>query len=758
MPMDERANILIVDDLPEKLLAFSTVLEELGENVVTVGSGRDALREVLERDFAVILLDVNMPDMDGFETASLLRAYRRTEKTPIVFITAYADDVEAIRGYALGAVDYISSPFVPEILRSKVKVFVDLHRMNRKLIQYAAEREAVALANAQRAAAEHASRRANLLSQASRALTRSLDTVSIIEQLLHVCVPDVADAAIVTVIEPNASVSPDITGGAATPQPNSAEARAVAVPTHASRVARLQQWPGHTGAAAGESDRANQRAPVEATAPERIIAQEKLHRATEHVLRTLEPAWLDEWDEPLPAADASNAAMPSPDGMNRAAVASRCVLPLFTGARPFGSLLLCFDAHRDISDGAWIGAEITSRASIAFENAALFDALRNTDRRKSEFLAMLAHELRNPLAPIRNAVHLLRTSGVQDPTVRWARDLIDVQVQHMVRLVEDLLDISRIEHGRVTLRRERLALDTVIGRAVDASRPHLDERKHHFRLVAGATQAVLDGDIVRLAQVVSNLLNNAAKFTPPGGNVTLSTSFDDGMLSLSVQDDGDGIDAAFLPHVFDLFAQADAQPGRVQGGLGIGLTLVRHLVQLHGGSVECFSEGPGKGARFVVQLPAQIATPTDESDDNVVSLRNSGRVLVVDDLTASADSLAAVLELHGHSVQTASDGETAMRQMDTFMPDVVLLDIGLPDVSGVDVARWIRAQPRFEDVTIIALTGYGRDEDRARTRKAGVDHHLVKPADINTMLELIASRRPASGARKPASGAQGSSA
>jgi CheY-like chemotaxis protein len=308
-----------------------------------------------------------------------------------------------------------------------------------------------------------------------------------------------------------------------------------------------------------------------------------------------------------------------------------------------------------------------------------------------------------------------------------------------VRIVEDLLDVSRIARGTVALRTAPVSLSVVIGRAVETSRPHFIRRSQTLVCDEGAVDAVIDGDVVRLAQIVSNLLNNASKFTPQGGHISLSTRFADGVASITVADDGLGIDAAFLPHVFDLFAQADASLHRSLGGLGIGLTLVRHLAQLHGGSVECSSAGLGKGTEFVVRLPGATAERTSPALAPVVHLnrRVATRVLVVDDLVASAESLEALLTIHGYVVRCAHDGESALRLAEAMTPDVVVLDIGLPDMTGYELARSLRETSACAQSLLIALSGYGQEEHIRRATEAGVDHYLVKPADPSALLDLI---------------------
>jgi two-component system CheB/CheR fusion protein len=372
-------------------------------------------------------------------------------------------------------------------------------------------------------------------------------------------------------------------------------------------------------------------------------------------------------------------------------------------------------------------------------------ALIEADRRKDEFLAMLAHELRNPLAPIRNASQLLKRLGPPVPELQWARDVIDRQAEHLGRLVDDLLDVSRITQGKITLRKEKVDLIGAIGRALEACRPLIDARGQRLNVSLPDSALPVEGDPTRLTQVVANLLNNAAKFTPEGGLIWLTAESVAGEVVLRVRDTGAGIAADLLPHVFDLFRQADRSLDRSQGGLGVGLTLVRSLLDLHGGSVEAFSEGPEQGSEFVVRLPAlatqelpRPAAPVTASD---VRPTAAYRILVVDDNVDSAESIGLLLELNAHHVRLAHDGPTALEVATSFRPEVIVLDIGLPGMDGYEVARRLRSGSATRDVLLIALTGYGQAEDRLRSHAAGFDHHLVKPVDTDLLQDLIASQR-----------------
>ena len=668
----EKANILVVDDLQEKHIVFRSILEELGENIVSARSGKEALRYILEMEFAVILLDVNMPDIDGLETASLIRHYKKSAQTPIVFITAYVDELQAKRGYALGAVDYIPSPVVPEVLRSKVRVFVELWRMNRQLQVRAAEREALARSEAARASAEEAIHRADYLAEVSQLLSRSLDMDPTIQALLDLSVPMLGDQALLAQVDSEGNV----------------------VRSHGTAGADMDSLP------------------------------EEVRQALKRAVSTRQ-------------------LQVSKQGEQGAALC-----PLVLGGRVRGVLVLLGKPQQFDGARLALAREVADRASIAMENARLYTAVQEADRRKNEFLAMLAHELRNPLAPIRNAVHIMQGKEVAAPTLQWARDVISRQADHMARLIDDLLDVSRIVQGKVAVKPEKLHLSTLIERSVEASSPRLGAREQVLDVVLPKENIELQGDSVRLSQVLSNLINNASKFSPLHSRIRLEAGFRDGELQISVKDQGAGIAPEFLPHMFDLFAQADQSLDRSQGGLGIGLTLVKHLVELHGGRVWAASEGLGKGAEVSLALPAQVGSEAAEplppvAHRSAPAQAGASRILVVDDLQASAETLLTLLEMEGFQVRMAHDGQEALSIAREFRPYVVLLDIGLPGMNGFEVAHGLRNPEESREALLIALTGYGEAESRIRSAQAGFDFHMVKPADVNLLLAMLANPQEA---------------
>jgi signal transduction histidine kinase len=385
------------------------------------------------------------------------------------------------------------------------------------------------------------------------------------------------------------------------------------------------------------------------------------------------------------------------------------------------------------------------------------EALRIVDRRKDEFLATLAHELRNPLAPIRNALYLMQAPGSDARIAAEARAIIDRQVRQMVRLVDDLLEVSRITTGNLALRRERVDLRVVASAALETVEPIVRERGHRLTVDLPPAGLTIDADPTRLAQVFLNLLNNAAKFTPPGGRIEFSVEVKDGEMIARVRDDGVGIAADMLDPIFEMFAQADRSLERTTSGLGVGLSLSRRLIELHGGRLEAFSEGPGKGSEFVIHLPAMPAAPRPLEapsrpggsggrfgvlrETGAPALRPSGegktRVLVVDDNRDFADTLSRMLRSLGHEVRVEYDGLAGLAAARTFRPDIAFLDIGMPGLNGYDLARRLRAFPSTSGIVLIAVTGWGKASDRDQSREAGFDEHVVKPLEIERLQSIL---------------------
>ena len=390
----------------------------------------------------------------------------------------------------------------------------------------------------------------------------------------------------------------------------------------------------------------------------------------------------------------------------------------------------------------WVGVVIDIDAQKRSE-----EALRTTDRRKDTFLAVLAHELRNPLAPMRNALELLKRSEANPTINQRARGTMERQLSHMVRLVDDLLDLSRINRDKLELQKQPVALSDVVSQAVETVRPLISEARHELTIDLPPEQLHLNADTVRLSQAFSNLLNNACKYTDPGGRISLTAAHQDGHVVVSIRDNGMGIPSELSPKIFDMFTQADNALDRQHGGLGIGLALVKRLVEMHEGEVSAGANPAGEGSEFLVRLPLMIVPESNESSTPHSSGQTPAatplRVLVVDDNRDSAETLSMLLELMGNEISVAYDGEQALAIANEIKPDVVLLDIGLPKMNGYEVARQIRNEPWGSNPILVAITGWGQTEDKDLSRESGFDHHLVKPVDHDHLIKLIQKRQSA---------------
>ena len=693
----DRANILIVDDRPDKILVYKTLLEELDQNLYTAASGDEALRQVLERDFALILLDVNMPGLDGLETASLIRARKKSAHTPIILVTAdYGDELRMSQAYSLGAVDYIASPVVPEILRAKVRVFVELYLLAEQAKRQVQERITLAEEKAAREAAERASRRLAFLAEASGALATSLDLDATLRELSHLLVPRFVEVCLVSL----------------GPGDGHPERHEMTWSTNDPDMPLL-------------------------TASMLEIADPAVSEAIARVRTFGKPEMIERDPDGPPASR-----IPLPRGLTAHTL---MFVPLLVRGRKLGTLTLGLESasRRFDPDTSAMITELAARAAASIDNALLFRKVQDEDQRKNEFLAMLAHELRNPLAPISNAVHILRVSGPDPDKLAWARELIARQLKQLVRLVDDLLDVSRITRGKIELKIEAVDVAQVAAAAIETSRPNIDGNRHTLSIQLPGEPLHVRGDFARVSQILSNLVNNAAKYTPKGGRISLSAAREGDMVTFRVRDSGVGIPPEFLANIFDPFTQVDRTLARSHGGLGIGLTLVRRLVEMQHGSVAAKSEGRNRGSEFTVWLPVANGSEPGpgEAPPREAASPAGLRVLVVDDNRDVADSTASVMRMNGCEVHVAYDGKAALESVQRLRPDAVLLDIGLPTIDGYLVAEHIRAQPQNGRTMIVAVSGYGQEQDRVRSKSVGFDYHVVKPIDPSVLAALVGSWR-----------------
>ena len=684
----DRVNILVVDDLPSQRLTIEVSLAELGENVMCLPSGREALKFLLDNDAAVILLDVNMPGLDGFETATLIRQRPRTANTPIIFLTADPDEMQAARGYALGAVDYVISPFLPEVLRTKVKVFVTLSRANERLRREAEQRVELAREQTARATAEEQSRRLRVLVEAGGVLTRSLDGSGFELELLRLFVPLLADQA-----------------GIAFPEngPHRGPPTWIHAPNNGS-----------------EPLAASRAIPHELVAPVESVL-------TTGVAQTI----------------------PGSNGGGSAGI----VMPLGVHGQLYGAL-----AVARLGSGQPYSKEdvellelIAGRTAVALENRRLYRELQERDRRKDEFLATLSHELRNPLGAITTAAQVLQMTVISDGPATHASQVIARQSLHLARIVDDLLEVSRVTAGRIRLSLQPLDLKDVVKRAVDAMRA--SGRLDPYQVVVTGESVMVEADLARVEQVITNLLVNAVKYTDPGGRIAVQIAAEDDRAVVRVSDTGIGISPELLPNLFEVFVQGRQALDRADGGLGIGLALVRKLIELQGGTVEALSPGAGQGSTFVVRLPRLRNTSERLMKEDANRKPGSAlTVLVVDDNADVRDMLRTLLELGGHKIHEAANGPQAVQKAMDIDPHIALVDLGLPGFDGFEVARRLRKDPRTRGMLLVAVTGYGMADDQRKSSEAGFDAHVVKPVTPERLDEILAlaSRRASISAAREA--------
>jgi signal transduction histidine kinase len=698
---DDKVSILIVDDKPEKLLSLEVVLEELGQKIVRAYSGREALRALLNQDFAVILLDVNMPGMDGFETASLIRQRQSTEHIPIIFITAFGDENHSSRGYQLGAVDYIQTPVLPEVLKTKVAVFVDLYRKTEQ-VQRQAQWQQRRAAQLQKLAA------ASLAINSALSIEKMLQTVTDTAREL------VGSHQAITLL---------------VLEPGSDHQHPPRTQSFASFSEKYAKW-------------RDQRLDLDLIATTVVARSHAASRLTEVELRA-HPDWEIVSGVRLP---------PVHGGMLAAPLVSRAGVNL-------GVIYLCdrYEGQFTHDDEA-ILTQLAQMTSIAVENT-FYAEERETNRIKDEFLSTLSHELRTPLNAILGWTQLLRL-GQLDAETGHAVEVIERNARAQARLVEDLLDVSRVTSNKLQLNTRPMNFSVVAAAAVDGIRPTAEEKQLilDYQRIDGADDRI-EGDPDRLQQVVWNLLSNAVKFTPPGGRVEARLDCagpDSGAVRLRITDSGRGISPAFLPYVFDRFRQADSTSTRSQGGLGIGLTIVRRIVELHGGTVQAESSGEGMGSTFTVQLPTGAASGAaggarppavrhapGESPAEATDLAQV-RVLVVDDESDARDVVAQILRHSGAVVETAACVREALAAISRARPDVIVSDVAMPDQDGYDLVRILRemSDGQTNMIPTLALTAYAREEDRIRCLSAGFQAHVAKPVDPTELCAVVAHLAP----------------
>lgn len=713
MAINEETRILVVDDMPDKLMSIRVVLEELKQQIVCVSSGREALRALLEHEFAVVLLDVNMPEMDGFETASLIRKRKRSEHVPIIFLTAYDDEQRRWQSYSLGAVDFIPTPVIPEVLRAKVAVFVDLFRKTEQIKRQAVQEVILAREHAARTAAEKSNRHLSFLAKASNDLGQSLDFDATIETLLHLPVPLLCDATLL-ILAGALSNERHVDYGATLLSSESLDS---------------QCEPQHTWH--------RQHCSLDSLSDSFRSIVEEVFSGREKSQIYHGPTFVD-------------------DEADLGAFSQNVLMPLVARGRTFG--VLCLKNVRQEQgqqEDLVLAHELAVRGGIALDNARLHREIQVGNQRKDEFLAMLGHELRNPLAAISNALSVMElmdgdSSGREYPDE--IQSVLNRQVKQMNRLIDDLLDVSRITSGKVQLRKEVIDLRTVLERAVATCRSFVKERQQHLHVDVEGEPLLVFADAARMEQVITNLLTNAAKYSEPASEIWLFAGKEDCNVQIDVRDTGLGIPADLLHKIFDLFVQGERSLDRSQGGLGIGLTLVRSLVELHGGRVSVASGGPRKGSHFSISLPALTKTTTADSTANTClqdraesssltcSHDTSKRILVIEDNVDVAATFEQLLRSVGYEVHVAHDGMKGLADAKRLVPDIIFVDIGLPAMDGLAIARDLRSSPLFQKITLVALTGYGQPDDRRRTLEAGFNHHLIKPVpmeELNKLLDLL---------------------
>ena len=817
-------NILIVDDEPRNLTVLETLLDNPSYRLVRACSADEALLALVTDQYALLILDACMPEMTGFELARIIKSRKKTAGIPIIFLTSYYNENQhVVEGYGTGAVDYLHKPVNAATLRSKVAVFAELHRKGRELLE---ANLALAQANIaldtevqERRIAELQLRELNAaldrsVTERTRALSASDARLRLATDAVGLGIWSWQPATDVWIwenewfgsVHANVNETPRSAALIASDFVHADDRAAFLQAVKAAAqhgelhfegclrsgdghrhfvefIGKRSTEPGGEGHLMGTARDISERRKAEDTLRERERFLSTVTAAAHIGLAVVDPGDvyryanaaysqmldLDPEDltgRPVQGVLGAQWAQAKPR-LARAFAGERVSYEISLGPaapggppRHFGVFHEPHLDPQDVATVALVVVEITELKQLESE-------LRDADRRKDEFLATLAHELRNPLAPVRNAVQILHLMDQPTRELAWAREVIERQVRVMARLIDDLMDVSRINQGRIELRREPVELSKVLEWALEASKPQIDEFGHRLVLDLPPKPVMLDADLTRLSQVFMNLLTNAAKYTDGGGLIEMRAQLTGCEVEVRVKDNGIGMPADALNNVFVMFAQTEDAVARSRGGLGIGLSLAKRLIEMHGGRIEARSSGPGRGSEFVVCLPTLSAAQMAVLAPNAPNAPNASRtlngppgipaapsaaggrmlrILVVDDNRDGADTLAALLTMIGHEVHTAYDGEEGVRAAAQFGPQVMLLDIGLPKLSGYDVCRRIRQAPQGQAITVIAMTGWGDTEARRKVTEAGFNAHLVKPVDETLLLSMLAELSPSPGA------------
>ncbi|MGZ8291665.1 MAG: response regulator [Telluria sp.] len=799
MKIQPPINILLVNSQLSIFPNLEAILADTGASLYRAASLQEALEQVLNHDFAVILLGLAPASHDGLDTAKRLREQPRSRAVPIIFLApSGADDFPFEEAFALGAVDYLGEPVNPAVLRAKVSLFADLHGKTVRIAELEdAESERAGLLREVQAAGD---RMTEIFAQAPAfmAVLSGPDHVFelVNEHFLQLVgkrelvgmkakqvFPELEGQGFFDIVDKVYATGLPFFG---TNLPIVLQRQPDAPPEERFMdlvYMALRDADGNiTGILVHGVDQTH-RALAEAAQAESqhqlLLASEEL-RASEERYRTLFESvdqgfciiemMLDPAGNPVDYRFLEmNRMFESQTGLvNVINKTARELVPDLSSFwfDTYGKVAITgepvrfeseakemhrwFDVYAvrvgdpDSKKVALLFSDITARKQSEADLRRLAAEMSEADRRKTEFLATLAHELRNPLAPIRSGLGVLRLAGDNPEAVVRIREMMDRQVTQMVRLIDDLLDIARISGGKLDLQMERVDLKDVLSGAVETSLPLVEAGKHVLNLDITDHLLPVHVDVTRIGQVIANLLNNAAKYTPAGGRIDLSMKQDGDEAVISVADNGVGIPAESLASIFDMFSQVDRNLDRAQGGLGIGLSLVRRLVEMHGGAVTVESAGIAQGSTFTVRLPLEQAGTAGKVHGKDQVQRADGRharnlrILVVDDNRDGAESLSAILELLGHTTRVAHDGILGMEAAREFSPDVVFLDIGMPGLNGYEVAQALRSTPGLEHIVLVALTGWGTENDRSRSQEAGFDYHLTKPAKLATVEALLA--------------------